>query len=104
MRNVELCSSHYALEEARSNLAEDEQKQRLTKLSEALTLYDAATQQPPRDIHLPAKDAPIFLDALEAHATHLLTGDIRHFGPYLGKRIAGITVMLPGEYLKRRKA
>lgn len=101
---VELCSSHYALEEARSNLPDDKQKQRLAKLSEKLTLYDAAVQQLPRDIHLPSKDAPIFLGALEAKATHLLTGDIRHFGPYLGKKITGMRIMLPGEYLRLRKA
>jgi predicted nucleic acid-binding protein len=102
-RELQLCSSHYALEEARSNLTEPDQKQRLAKLSEKLALYDAAAQQLPRDIHLPLKDTPIFLGALEAKATHLLTGDIRHFGPYLGKKIAGILIMLPGEYLRRRK-
>jgi hypothetical protein len=42
---------------------------------------------------------PILLAAIEARATHLLTGDIRHFGLYFGKRIEGIRIMLPGEYL-----
>jgi hypothetical protein len=39
---------------------------------------------------------------MEARATHLLTGDIRHFGPYLGRKIAGIAILLPGEYLRGR--
>jgi uncharacterized protein len=45
---------------------------------------------------------PIVLAALEAGATHLLTGDVRHFGPYFGKKIEGLLVMLPGEYLRMR--
>jgi hypothetical protein len=41
---------------------------------------------------------------MEARATHLLTGDILHlhFGPYLGRKIAGIAILLPGEYLRGR--
>ena len=40
---------------------------------------------PGRDcpIDLPAKDRPIFLTALRYGATHLLTGDMRHFGPFM---------------------
>ncbi|PYX27980.1 MAG: hypothetical protein DMG77_17505 [Acidobacteria bacterium] len=48
----------------------------------------------------PSKDAPILLAAIEAQSTHLLTGDMRHFGPYLGKKVAGITIALPGDYLR----
>jgi hypothetical protein len=49
---------------------------------------------------LPEKDVPILLAALEAKMDYLLTGDIRHFGPYFGKKIAGVTVVFPGQYLK----
>jgi hypothetical protein len=35
-----------------------------------------------------------------ARETFVLTGDIRHFGPYLGKKIEGVTVLLPGHYLR----
>jgi uncharacterized protein len=45
---------------------------------------------------------PIILAAIASGATHLLTGDIRHFGPYLGKEIEGIVIALPGEYLRKR--
>ncbi len=95
-----LCSSRYALEEARINLVEQSQRTRLDKLSENLQLFDAAQRDLPRGISLPEKDVPILLAAIEARATHLLTGDIRHFGQYLGKTIAGIAVLLPGEYLR----
>ena len=46
-------------------------------------------------------DVPILLAAIAARATHLLTGDLRHFGSYLGKRVEGILVLPPGEYLRR---
>ena len=40
-----------------------------------------------KSLVLPAKDRPIFLAAVEAHATHLLTGDRAHFGPYFGRNV-----------------
>jgi predicted nucleic acid-binding protein len=100
--NAVLCSSRYALEEARINLAEEEQRTQLTKLSEAVHWFDAAQRKLPRGISLPEKDVPIILAAIDARATHLLTGDVRHFGPYFGKKIEGIAIVLPGEYLRMR--
>jgi len=41
----------------------------------------------PGGIALPEKDRPILLAAIEARATHLITGDKRLFGKYFGKRI-----------------
>lgn len=102
LHNVVLCTSRYALEEARINLEEEEQRTRLIRLSAKLQLFAAAERQLPRGIALPEKDVPIVLAALEAGATHLLTGDVRHFGPYFGKKIEGLLVMLPGEYLRMR--
>ena len=103
LKNVMLCSSRFALEEARINLAEENQRTRLNKLSETVRLFEATQQELPRGVSLPEKDVPILLAAIEARATHLLTGDIRHFGPYLGKKVAGISIALPGEYLRLRK-
>ncbi|MBZ5703932.1 MAG: PIN domain-containing protein [Acidobacteriia bacterium] len=102
LRNVALCSSRYALEEARINLTDEDQQIRLTKLSGVIQLFDAARRDLPRGISLPEKDSPILLAAIEARATHLLTGDVRHFGQYLGKKIDGIRIVLPGEYLRMR--
>jgi hypothetical protein len=51
---------------------------------------------------LPEKDIPILLAAIEARSTHLITGDLRHFGPYFGKRLAGILVLSPADYFRRR--
>ncbi|SRR5713226_1556932 len=102
LKNVTLCSSRYALEEARINLANEDQQTRLIKLSGTVQLFEAAQRELPRGISLPEKDVPILLAAIEARATHLLTGDVRHFGPYLGKKIEGIVIVLPGEYLTTR--
>jgi predicted nucleic acid-binding protein len=102
LSDVMLCSSRYALEEARINLTDADQQVRLARLSETVHLFEASHQEMPRGISLPEKDVPIILAAIEAHATHLLTGDLRHFGPYLGKKIEGIAIVLPGEYLRAR--
>jgi len=102
LRDVVLCSSRYALEEARINLLEEAQRNRLTRLSARLQLFDAARRELPRGVSLPEKDVPIMLASIEARATHLLTGDMRHLGPYFGKKIEGIAIALPGEYLRMR--
>jgi len=102
LRGVVLCSSRYALEEARINLSEEAQRNRLIRLSTKVQLFDAAPRELPRGTSLPEKDVPIMLAAIEARATHLLTGDVRHFGPYFGKKIEGIAIALPGEYLRVR--
>jgi|SRR5271169_1102252 uncharacterized protein len=100
LKTVALCSSRYAVEEARINLDDDEQRGRLTTLIQHLQLFDAASQDLPSGVSLPEKDVPILLAAIEARATHLLTGDVRHFGTHFGRRIAGILIVLPGEYLR----
>jgi uncharacterized protein len=101
--NVWLCSSRYALEEARINLTEDQQRRRLSKHSQKLELFEAPHRQLPRGISLPQKDVPILLAAIEARCTHLLTGDISHFGSYFGKKIEGVVIVLPGSYLRNRQ-
>jgi hypothetical protein len=54
------------------------------------------------DVRLPAKDVPILMAAIEAAATHLLTGDREHFGPYFNRRIEGVTILRPAAYLSLR--
>jgi hypothetical protein len=92
------------IEEARINLAELDQRERLGRLTRVLHLFDALAGKIPREISLPEKDVPIMLAAIEAHATHLLTGDVRHFGRYFGRRIGGTLIMLPAAYLRSRRS
>ena len=102
LREVVLCSSRYALEEARINLNNEVQRTRLVRLAGKVQLFDAGKHELlPKGVSLPEKDVPILLAAIEARATHLLTGDFRHFGSYFGKRVEGILVLPPGEYLRR---
>jgi predicted nucleic acid-binding protein len=102
LRDVTLYSSRYAVEEARINLTEQDQRMRLSRLSEKVQFAEAALRQFPQGISLPEKDVPILLAAIEARCTHLLTGDVRHFGPYFGNTIEGVSIILPGNYLRNR--
>jgi predicted nucleic acid-binding protein len=102
LRDVALCSSRYAIEEANLNLEEEAQRRRLARLTAALHVFDVRERELPPGIALPQKDAPILLAAIEAQATHLVTGDVRHFGAYFGKSVQGVLVITPAEYLKRR--
>ncbi len=104
LERVVLCSSHYALQEAQINLEEEIQKERLAGLARGLEIFGGMSYMLPAGIILPDKDVPILSAAMEARATHLITGDVRHFGSYFGKTIAGILIQLPVDYLKRRPA
>jgi predicted nucleic acid-binding protein len=96
-----LIASSYAIEEARRNLDQPEQKSRLDELTRQLEIIDDkdVVGELVLDIELPAKDWPILWAAISAHATHLLTGDLQHFGPYMDQTIAGVRVMLPADYM-----
>jgi len=97
--NVTLCSSRYAVGEARINLPTQVQRERLQSLAGELELFDA-TEVIPGEISLPERDRPILLAAFAACASHLITGDVRHFGHYFGKSVRGILILTPAEYLK----
>ena len=100
LEDVELLTSAYAAEEARVNLAEEDQQRRLQELLARVTIITRLAHLPP-GVTLPAKDQPIFQAALYARATHLLTGDKQHFGKYFGRRVGGIVVLPPAEYFRR---
>ena len=102
LRNVLLCSSRYAVEEATINLEEESQRRRLARLTEKMQLFNEVPAELPSRWSLPDKDAPILLAAMSARATHLITGDFRHFGRYFGKPLEGILVLSPAMYLKGR--
>lgn len=96
---VVLCSSQYALEEARVNLADEIQRARLSELAVQLQLFEPTERKFLSSITLPAKDIPILLGAIAAKATHLITGDLRHFGQHFGKKLSGILILTPADYL-----
>ena len=83
-------------------MSDDDRVNRLVSLIGSVRFCEAGKRDLPSGVHLPDKDAPILLAAIEAKANYLLTGDFRHFGPYFGKRIEGVTVIRPSQYLKIR--
>ena len=99
----DLVTSVYATEEARRNLT--------AKFPQILGDYEALVSgihivgHPP-DLPFPtglaAKDRPIFRAALASSASHLLTGDIRDFGPFMNRpdRTFGILIQTVAEFLK----
>jgi predicted nucleic acid-binding protein len=101
IENAMLFASPFVIEEAKRNLAKREQKKRLEELIQPLHLVQAAVvpEAMRREVELPEKDWPVLAGALAADATHLITGDLRHFGRYFGRQIQGILVLPPADYI-----
>lgn len=99
--SVELVTSLYAVEEARRNLESAKQQEDLDRLLRQVDISEPSIVPPvlPQSIRLPEKDRPILLAAISASATHLITGDIAHFGSLFGKTVEGVKVMAAGVYL-----
>lgn len=96
-----LLTSAYAVDEAQRNLTGDDQRQRLSSLVRACEIVATpAAADLPAGLRLPPDDQLIFLAATAGRATHLLTGDKTHFGPYYGRTIGGVLILAPGAYLK----
>ena len=99
----ELCSSTYALEEARRNLQRKfpESVSALAAIESDLnlSLHRAGT---PRLAGLADKDQPIFQAALSCNATHILTGDLRDFGRFMNNsaKTHGIRIQTTAEFLE----
>jgi uncharacterized protein len=102
--NWQTLTSTLAVEEARRNL-DIKFPACQTSLGSILTKIGvvSSVSGPACPIDLPEKDRPIFLTAVKSRATHLLTGDIRHFGPFLNdpSRTAGIAIMTVADFLRR---
>jgi predicted nucleic acid-binding protein len=104
--DTELWTSDYAIAEAMANLREDRPGQvaELERLLASPKLHRVAAAEAdlPGGVAIHAGDRPILSAAIQARATHLLTGDRTHFGPYFGRSVAGILILPPSEYLSRR--
>jgi uncharacterized protein len=100
--SVILCASPYVIEEASRNLVERDQKKRLQRLIQSLHLVQSVTAPEAilRAVELPDQDWPILAGAIAAEATHLITGDRKHFGAYFGKRVHGILVLPPSDCIR----
>ena len=97
-RFCRLIASRFALEEARRNLA-DKYPQALPRLA-ALTNWvhpceeaDAPRMEKARALGLAdPMDVPILAAAID-RADLLVTGDLKHFGPWMNHKIHGVTIL-----------
>lgn len=100
----ELVTSHLAWEEAHRNLALKfpECVSRLKELDQEMQIVTSPGQAS-CPLELPAKDQPIFQAALQARATHLLTGDKVHFGQYMNKPSETLDTVIQtvGDFFKK---
>jgi predicted nucleic acid-binding protein len=98
-------TSTLAVEEARRNL-EIKFPDCLPRLESILSKVRvvSSVSGPTCPIALPEKDQPIFLAAVKCRATHLLTGDVRHFGPFLNdpSRTAGVSIITVADFLGKQ--
>lgn len=101
-----LLTSAYAVEEAKRNLDTVERRSNLEELLEAVhvsnALADPAEHPEISAADLPEKDLPILRAAVASGATHLLTGDRKHFGHLFGEHLAGVLVVRPADHLAAR--
>ena len=98
----EVISCSYAIEEARRNIS--------IKFPDYFkrfeTLISMVTKVPSRSgrmcpVPLPEKDRPILEAAIQCQATHLLTGDIKDFGPLMNhpNLMGGVVIQTVSEFL-----
>ncbi len=83
--HCECVTNAYAVEEARRNL-ELKDPARVREFQALVTELPVAVEP---------KDIPILGGAIAGKATHLLTGDARHFGAHFGKTIQGVRIVSP---------
>ena len=103
IKSARLVSSLYAIEEARRNLDSTLPKERLEQLlTDVEKISSCENSDLPEGITIKEKDKPILLAAISAKVDYLLTGDIRDFGKFYGKKICGLTVLPPSEYLNKK--
>lgn len=100
-----LCTSAFALEEARRNLAL-KAPAKLSCLERILPHLTIVPEPSPETVTwaqglpLPMKDAPIMAAAVVCAADILVTGDRRDFGHLFGKSMEGVRVLSPRDALE----
>ncbi len=106
LREAELVTSAYAVEEARRNLDTGERRSDLGGLLEAVRvsnlLADPTAFPEIEASGLPEKDLPILRAAVASGATYLVTGDRKHFGDLLAEEVAEVLVLRPAELFAMR--
>ncbi len=101
--DVQLMTSMYAVEEVLRNVEDAEVRARLENLVTRTTIVaEGDIDDVAESLALHQKDRPILAAAIRAKATHLLTGDRKDFGVLFGRRIRGVLILRPSDYLRDR--
>ena len=91
-----------ALEEANRNLLIKfpEYRNRLNELSRSIELVPSVLEGV-CPVDLPEKDRALLLSAIEAQCSHLLTGDLKHFGKHMNKpqKTRGVRILTASAFL-----
>lgn len=100
VRGATLLTSADAAEEVRRNLDSAGARSRRNELLAGTELVpEAPTELLPARLRLADKDQPILRAVIAARADRLLTGDLQDFGSLFGKRVRGVLIETPGEFL-----
>jgi uncharacterized protein len=98
---LHLLTSDYAVGEAERNLLAADDRDRLATMLETVEIVTSPSLSTLRElptVNLPEKDQPILAAAINARATHLITGDKRHFGKFFGQNIRGVLIQTPAQF------
>ena len=102
---LQLAASEHAIEEARFNL-ELKRRNALDRFGGVVELVELihTPAKCPLALNLPEDDLAIFSAALAGQATHLITGDKKHFGRYFNKpdHTGGITIQTVRQFFDER--
>ena len=100
----EVVTSSFAIEEARRNLEAKipDAVDALGNLMEVVGVVPTVLDET-CPIDLPEKDEPIFLSAIGARCTHLLTGELKDFGRFMNapERTFGVLIQTVAEFLSK---
>lgn len=100
LRDITPVVSHYVIGEVVRNVRSPSHDARLSSLLMRTEIVsDADARLIPANVRLISKDEPILAAAIAASVDYLVTGDKNHFGHLYLKRVSGVYVINPGDFL-----
>jgi len=92
---AELMSSAYVWDEAERNVRSHipEHLEELGKLKSRLEWIEETALAKGLFEILPEKDRPVLAAAIRGKCSHLLTGDYKHFGEFMGREVSGVKIV-----------
>ncbi len=104
--HLEMVTSTYVVNEALHNLQlkNPEKMKNLKEILLHVSVKEVCWEENFNPLHLPLDDAPIFHAALVTKSTHLLTGDLKAFGPWMNKpkMTCGILIQIVRHFVDQR--